>query len=339
VSQEPYPIWGVIESGGVKQATIAVTIRNVTKAEEYTTQTNDVGEYAIDLGDATKFPSGYADGDQIRVSVSTLNIKGETSVDLTNYPEGRRVDLALWQIDDSGTGTDDFDLKVTFIFEEAGIGTDEFDLEVTLIFDETAIGTDDFDLRTELIYDDSGVGVEEIDLQADFLVEDAGNGIDDLILGASFLFTETVSALESVEAVPFGVIPISDSGQGTDSIFIPSKIEFITESGLGQEAIETGIEVTTVEDQGSGLDLIDVTGVNYIDLDDTGLGEDRPKIFKPVEVSESGVALAAIEWTIMEQELIFSESGTGLDEITVYTVVPHAPFVLPIKVKVRKWLG
>jgi len=87
--QQPFVIYGKVNRNSSFLANEAVTIRNDTKAEEYTTYTNTVGEYGVDLADTTKFPSGYSDGDLILVT--SINITRSTTVDVS-LP-GREVNI------------------------------------------------------------------------------------------------------------------------------------------------------------------------------------------------------------------------------------------------------
>ena len=60
-----YVIYGVVKKNGVLQASENVTIRNDTRSEEHTVQTDADGKYSITLTRTDWFPSGCYDGDII----------------------------------------------------------------------------------------------------------------------------------------------------------------------------------------------------------------------------------------------------------------------------------
>jgi len=49
VEQQPFVIYGKVNRNSAFLANEAVTVRNHTKGEEYTTYTNVAGEYGVDL--------------------------------------------------------------------------------------------------------------------------------------------------------------------------------------------------------------------------------------------------------------------------------------------------
>lgn len=107
--QNPYVIYGKIKKDGVLQNTVAVTIRNVTKSQECTIYTNNVGEYAIDLGDTTKYSSGYSNGDSVKVT--TLTAERTTTVNTSLFGEQLDINIKTFSIDSV--------IKKTFLKEPA----------------------------------------------------------------------------------------------------------------------------------------------------------------------------------------------------------------------------
>ena len=95
--QNPYVIYGKIKKDDVLQNNVAVIIRNVTKSQEYTIQTNSVGEYAIDLGDTTKYSSGYANGDSVKVI--SLTAERETTINTSLFGEKLDINIKTFSMD------------------------------------------------------------------------------------------------------------------------------------------------------------------------------------------------------------------------------------------------
>lgn len=99
MSQVPFVVYGRVKKDGVLQAGANVTVRNASKNQQYTVQTNNVGEYAVDLGDTTKFSSGYEDGDTVQVTA--LGCTKQFTVDTDKW--GEEVNITLYEIDLSFT--------------------------------------------------------------------------------------------------------------------------------------------------------------------------------------------------------------------------------------------
>ena len=94
MSQVPFVVYGRVKKDGVLQANVNVTVRNASTSEQCIVQTNNVGEYAVDLGDATKFSSGYSNGDTVQVSA--LDCTREFTVDTSKW--GEEVNINLYEI-------------------------------------------------------------------------------------------------------------------------------------------------------------------------------------------------------------------------------------------------
>ena len=99
MSQVPFVVYGRVKKDGVLQAGANVTVRNASKNQQYTVQTNNVGEYAVDLGDTTKFSSGYSNGDTVQVTA--LGCTKQFTVDTDKW--GEEVNITLYEIDLSFT--------------------------------------------------------------------------------------------------------------------------------------------------------------------------------------------------------------------------------------------
>lgn len=99
MSQVPFVVYGRIKKDGVLQAGANVTVRNASKNQQCTVQTNNVGEYAVDLGDTTKFSSGYSNNDTIQVSA--LGCTRQFTVDTSKW--GEEVNITLYEINLSFT--------------------------------------------------------------------------------------------------------------------------------------------------------------------------------------------------------------------------------------------
>jgi hypothetical protein len=94
VSQLPFVVYGRIKKDGVLQAGENVTVKNISKNQQYTIQTNSAGEYTIDLGDTTKFSNGYSNGDTVQVS--SIGCSKQFTVDTSKW--GEEVNISVWEI-------------------------------------------------------------------------------------------------------------------------------------------------------------------------------------------------------------------------------------------------
>ena len=91
-----YVIYGVVKKNGVLQASENVTIRNDTRSEEHTVQTDADGKYSITLTRTDWFPSGCYDGDIIKVT--SLNVTSQITIDIAIYPDKQKVDINFTEI-------------------------------------------------------------------------------------------------------------------------------------------------------------------------------------------------------------------------------------------------
>jgi len=89
LSLQPYVIYGVVKQDGTPVQDQSVTVKNISKNEQYIVQTDNEGEYAVDLGDQTKFPSGYSNGDSI--TVTCWGVERSGTVDTSTW--GERFDF------------------------------------------------------------------------------------------------------------------------------------------------------------------------------------------------------------------------------------------------------
>jgi hypothetical protein len=64
MSTQPYLLYGIVKLNGQIQTSEYVIVENLSSIDPPATiQTDDEGEYIIDLGDTTKFPNTYTNGD------------------------------------------------------------------------------------------------------------------------------------------------------------------------------------------------------------------------------------------------------------------------------------
>ncbi len=117
MSQVPFVVYGRVKKDGQLQPGVSVTVRNVTKNQQATVQTNNVGEYAVDLGDTTKYSSGYSNGDS--VEVSALGVSRSFTVNTSKW--GEEVNIGLWEIFiEFGIIVDaSYEISVTYVLEIA----------------------------------------------------------------------------------------------------------------------------------------------------------------------------------------------------------------------------
>ena len=116
----PYVIYGTVKKNGTLQANTDVTVKNETTNEEHTVQTDSEGKYIVTITRTDWFPSGASDGDQIKVLTSCA--EATTQVDVANYPEGRRLDLNGFTVNDVANGSDAINLEATLTVTESGQG-------------------------------------------------------------------------------------------------------------------------------------------------------------------------------------------------------------------------
>lgn len=97
----PYTIYGVIKRDGVVQNAENVTVRNDTKAQEHTVQTNNVGEYNATITRTDWYASGCDNGDTIKITA--LGITKTIVINTTTYPWGMVANIGLWEISKDAT--------------------------------------------------------------------------------------------------------------------------------------------------------------------------------------------------------------------------------------------
>ena len=91
--QNPYPVFGFIKNGlGVPIAGITVRVTNQTTNEYADVSTANDGSYLVDL--ATDLPSGYTNGNSIKVQCVSINKIFTLSLGI--YPDGMRIDLVAY---------------------------------------------------------------------------------------------------------------------------------------------------------------------------------------------------------------------------------------------------
>ncbi len=105
--QNPYVIYGTIKRNGSLQTGVTVTVRNDSKSQEYAVLTNSGGKYWMDLGDVSKFPSGYSENDVILVTSVTVTISSSVTGS-TNVPPtpGKEVSIHLQEATDLAVSSD-----------------------------------------------------------------------------------------------------------------------------------------------------------------------------------------------------------------------------------------
>lgn len=120
VPQFPYLIRGVVQKNGVDQVGVDVAIKNVTKSEEHTRKTDSNGKYWVDLGDSTKYTSGYSDNDSITVTVVALDIQKSTTVDIAILA-GRviNINLIIVELTETVEGTPNIATTKIFMLAES----------------------------------------------------------------------------------------------------------------------------------------------------------------------------------------------------------------------------
>ena len=125
----PYVIYGICSLNGVLQTSANVVVRNVTKSEQSTVVTNSAGEFAIDLNDLNRYPSGYAVGDSITATCATIAAAG-----VIDASWGLKLDIRgrTWTADALFRKTRTQTLSTDVLALKRGV-TDPFSVDVKLL--------------------------------------------------------------------------------------------------------------------------------------------------------------------------------------------------------------
>ena len=138
--QFPYPVYGTVTIYGTPQVGTTVVVRNITKNEEFSKQTDANGFYLVDLAD---LPTDYENGDTIRVTATgryeefTLN---------TSVPS-KLINIAIVMVDRSfsldilQTAYNDIDLILHVKFLNLNDRDLLLNLQLTDIVDRDLIAT------------------------------------------------------------------------------------------------------------------------------------------------------------------------------------------------------
>jgi len=280
-SQAPFLIYGHVKKNGVDQAGISVTVKDETNNESSVVVTNVNGFYAIDLGDITRYPSGYGITDNIKASCTVEGAYIYKTTTVSTALMGRELHLLLTtkEIDDQGSGVDDVSLTKPVQVDDIGSGTESLILDKMFTIEDVGQGADEITLTISggnVVINDLGQGIDVIEQVRAFIERnDFGNGIDEVtVVGVTEKeIAEYGVGIDEVIVLP-AIIQISDYGMGQDAILIDKPVD-VSDFGSGAEEIvlEKGLGDKVIEDVGQGLDSIAID--KAVDILDVGQGLDE----------------------------------------------------------------